>query len=638
LSTHPWLFMALLAVALTPVRDGDPGFPGSTRIHDIPPGGAAPASQADSPSVRDFGATCDGETDDGPAIARASKALRDSGRTLHVPGDCRIRLGEGAQIWLRGMRLAGNGAFEPGGPEPHGYGARGGTILLDGGSRSPLVVSSGWAITGLVFHWPRQTEASAVASKGAPISFPPLISSHGDDAATFWDFSGNQVENAYDVIDLTKARAVGHFHFEHNLEFALRYHLRFRSAGGEGFVTDNQFSPAAFQYGVLGAATTVLRDFAAAHAEVVRAEGDGTLDAVASTAVEGLRLSGNYGFGLRYGLHAAGGTFNLATLVADSWDQVATPISVTDGGAIVAATVSGGTWLCQQLGHSASAAPCVEVDGGAPGSSLSMANVSVPVVAGPGIVFHDSGNASLTVTGGSLSNVGNVDVGNPHGGIDFEAPLGTLVVAGTLISTTSRANSGIAVGIKVRSARASSVVGVVFAGWAPPLRYDALAGAHSVSGNVSYGSTSSPRSPALAGPGASRVSSSANDFDAGPQTFALQAPAGQHVEMTCGGDDPDVDCGIRAKGRGKLTVESSAGRLFSAGPGDDGPQMSHPEVRSAPAGSAAIYSADSGNVQLSAPPGGLVLIRLSDLPPCSPEFAGYLCAGPATPAGETHPK
>ena len=421
-------------------------------------------------SVRDFGAACDGTTDDSVALATAAAALANTGTSLHIPGNCRIRMGGAAQVWLRGLHVVGDATFEPGVPgSPSRYGQQGSTVLITDATKSPFLVSSGWAMSGLIFNWPAQTEAASVANSGRPIVFPPLITNHGADQATFWSFDDNQVENAYDIIDLANAGGVGHFHFTHNLVFALRYHFVLKSAGGESFVTDNQFSPAAYEYEVLGYQTTHLRDFAAANAEILHIIGDGTPRAVARTAVEGMRLSGNYAFVLRYGIHAAGGTFGIGALVADSFDQVQTVIGVDSGGLIDATTVTGGTWLCQRLGNRAAAAPCVDIDGGAPGNSLTLANVQVPVAAGAGIRFNDTWTPALsnlppflTIIGGSILNVGETTTGNAYSGVSFNAPQGILTLSGTTITTKAGAN---ALGVVVDGAKASVMSGVTLGGF-----------------------------------------------------------------------------------------------------------------------------------------------------------------------------
>ena len=310
--------------------DANDALSAQTVIPAIPnPGARGLGDRArDVVTVRDFlmKPACDGVTDDSAAVAYVATQMRGTGRKILVPSDCRLLLGNGAQVWLSGMGFYSEGIRDNGRASPTGYGQQGGTFLLTSTTQSPFVVSTGWSLKGLVFDWPAQTEAAAAANGGNPVAFPPLIATHGTDQATFWSFDDNQVENAYDVINLTNAAGVGHFHFQGNLDFALRYHFVLSSAGGETFVTDNQFSPAAYSYGVLGFSTTYLRDFAATNAEILHITGNGTTTAVAGTAVEGMRLSGNYGFVLRYGIHAVGGTFSLGTLVSDSFDQVQTAI------------------------------------------------------------------------------------------------------------------------------------------------------------------------------------------------------------------------------------------------------------------------------------------------------------------------
>ncbi len=456
--------------------------------------------------VRDFGAACDGVADDSAPLAAAVGALRGTGFALHVSGRCRLRLAGSRQVWLKDISIVGDGGREFG-----TAGQVGSTILIDTAIAAPFVASDNWGLERLKFVWPHQTETVAAANGGVPIAYPPLVTARSGDSVQNWRFNDNQVENAYDIIDLSNAAGAGHFYYRRNQTFALRYHLRLRSVGGESWITDNQFTPQAFLLGVVASGTTYLRNYASTHAEALRIEGNGTAETPSTLSVDGMRMTGNYGLLLRYGIHVVGGSLNLATLTADSWDEVSTPLAVESGGGIFATTITGGTWLCQRGWDTSFAAPCLIVDGGAPGSNLLMTGVDIAVVAGPGIVFHATGiGASLNVSGGRIANVGQMSVGNPFTGIEFNAPEGSLTLAAFELTTTATAQRT-ASGIVIESAWTSVVSGLSLIGWGRPLVYTTKTGNHAVTGSISVESQrSAAGGPAVSGMGAALVAQAGN--------------------------------------------------------------------------------------------------------------------------------
>ena len=469
---------------------------------------AAANPKSPSSDIRDYGAACDGVADDSAPLASAVDALRGTGVPLHVSGQCRLRLGNTAQVWLKDISIVGDGGREFG-----TAGQDGSTILIDTTAKSPFVASDNWGLERLKFIWPRQTEGAAAANGGVPIPYPPLVTAMPGDTAQNWRFNDNQVENAYDIIDLTNASGAGHFYYLRNQTFALHYHLRLRSAGGESWLTDNQFTPQASLLGVMAAGTTYLRDFASSNAEALRIEGDGTTMTASDLSVDGMRMTGNYGLMLRYGVHVVGGSLNMATLTANSWDEVPTPLAAGSGGGIFATTITGGTWLCQHEWDASFAAPCLIVDGGAPGSNLLVTGVDIAVVAGPGIVFRDKGaNASLNVSGGRIANIGHISVGNPYTGIEFDAPQGSLTLSALTLTTTAAAQSA-ASGVVVAGARTSVAIGLSLIGWARPMVYTAAGGKHAITGCVSTGSKPGALDPAVSGFGADLVVQAGNAWN-----------------------------------------------------------------------------------------------------------------------------
>jgi len=583
-------------------------------------------------TVRNWGAACDGITDDSVAMAAAATALRDTGRSVLIPGDCRVRMGTAAQAWLRGMKLVGPGVQENGGTGPGVYGQHGGTILIDRLDVSPFVVSDDWSIDGVEFFWPQQTEAAAVARGNVVAIYPALISIHGSDRAQNWSFTRNQVVNAYDLFDLTGSAlysGTGHFRVEDNQILALHYAFKLNSVGGESWITNNQFTPAAFLPGVLGTNTTNLRTFLQSNSTVLYLTGNGTSTAVSTASVDGMTFANNIVFMARYAMHVVGGNFNIGAWSGGLMDQVQTPLAVDSGGSVQALTITGGTWLCQRLGDGGAVSPCVTLAGGAPGSSLTLSGVDMGVSAGAGIVFRDPGAGTLNVVGGRMAAVGNISVGNPFAGVDYSSAGGTLTVSSLPILTLASANQLLGQGIIIAGTPKSSVVSsVILGGWNVPVVNNATAGSHAVVGSSSYSSTAAVGQAAIAGPGAALTVQAGNRWDIGGQRLSLFAPNGQDAGLRCSGVATSVGCVIETQGGGGVSVNSGLGTLLALGPTGGTTQTGYPVLQSAAAGGSVIYSASSGNVSLSAAANGSLFLSSPTMTgtvtiPAGASIAGY---------------
>lgn len=523
---------------------------------------------AERRSVRDYGAACDGTTDDSAAVAAGAAALRGTGAALYVPSNCRIRMGGASQVWLKGVSLVSDANKEDGGvfgTIPLPIGLQGGTIIIDTTVASPFVVSNSWGLHGLIFYWPQQTEALAVARGSAPLVYPPLVSSHGTDPCQDGHFTRNQVENAYDIMDLTGCSTLGgagHMQISNNQMFALRYYTRWRLMAGETFITDNQFSPAAWVSGIMGTTTGVLRSFAAQNAEAIRVEGDGNTSQASTVSVDGMRLTGNYAFLMHYGLHVVGGQYNIATWLGNSFDEVTTPVAVDSGGLILATTISGGTWVCQNY-VIPTVAPCLTVSGGAPGTTLALSNVDIPQGLGTVVNFNDTGGANLSITGGRIANVGNHTLAGLFAGVQFNAPNGQLTIVGTLISAAPAAWAN-AQGVVVTAAKTSVMTGLTLGQWTVPMVNNTTVGAHVVTGSVSYGSLANASNLAIQGAGS--VIQIGNKFDIGKAIASIYAPSGQTGLIQCGGVDANTGCTISTKGASNLVFFSNGNQVAIIGP------------------------------------------------------------------------
>ncbi len=370
---------------------------------------AASLGQAvwDHPSIRLFGADCGGVADDSKAVSAAATALAGTGTDILVPGDCKLNIGPGARlagtpIVFDGVNLSGPGGRDSGAP----YGARGGTILLTDTGGPAFIVKRNWRFSGLVFYWPGQTEAAAIANGGVPVAYPALMTGQGGAGlppaeVSSGFFQNNDVINAYDVMDFS-ADVSGGLQVDRNRAFFLDNFMRLNQMPLESWVDHNDFSPNAFQSapGMLGPYPThTMLNYAATHASDIEAVGNGSASTLASHTIDGLNFSANYTFGLGYGLRALGGAFNLATWADNSFDGVAHPVSVETGGAIVGgSSLSGGRIYGYTFGEPTNPAAYTAVvtvaADSAPNSSLSVENVSVPSSSG-GLVDWEGAAGTL---------------------------------------------------------------------------------------------------------------------------------------------------------------------------------------------------------------------------------------------------
>ncbi len=317
-----------------------------------------------------------------------------------------------------------------------------------------------------------------------------------------WEVSNCQIENAYDVIDLSGTTNVGFFHFNNNLVYAMHRVISVLGVGGESYITDNDFSPEAYYFGVRGLGTSNLETYASLNEDIFYGTGNGTHSTGSSTPIAGVHMTQNYFYEANHGIHLVGGRMNLASLVGNSFDTVPTPMEAGTGGSFQAVTVTGGTWLAGLFNSTTSNVPALLVSStAAPNNSLSLSGVEIAAVAGKGIEFDNvatvaSQNSSLVISGGSVSHVGNV-TGAFHDGIDLSISTGTTVIISGVQINTSNAGATSAFGINIIGGTPSAIAitGNVFTGFENPINTTQSGGNCAISGNVSYGS--------LAGGGAS---------------------------------------------------------------------------------------------------------------------------------------
>lgn len=444
-----------------------------------------------SRSIREWGAACDGVTDDSLAVARACAELRGTGALIRVPSDCRLLMGPAARLVgnlavLDGVGLAGDGTRDSGVP----YGQRGSTILLTDTGGPAFVVKRGWTLSGLVFYWPMQVEDAQ-----APRIFPPLLAGQAGaglgavSEVTEGRFNDNDVVNAWVLADFT-ADLCGGLQVRGNRMWALSALFRMTSMPLESFFSDNQVTSNA-DYNAAGVGigpTYRLRDQAARNAVVLDIVGDGTAHARSASSVDGMQWSNNYVFGMGYVIRVRGGTLDVSAFTGNSFDGVSRVLSVETGGLVSGVRMAGGIWYPYTYGDPAAVTPAIYTAAdAAPGNNLHIGSLSVPSCSG-GVADWNAPASVLTLSDVEAPGMNNLAGGSGTAtGIRFNSLGGRLrVVGGTLAMQGSVPGAGIAVMQPVQSL---TVTGVQFVACGVPISLDGPYASPSmtVSGNTSTG-------------------------------------------------------------------------------------------------------------------------------------------------------
>ena len=402
---------------------------------------STPDRARDHISIRDFLPTpaCDGVMDDSPTVYAAMRAMAGTGRSVAVPGDCRLNIGPAARLYGNRITLDGTGLVGEGGRDSASasgvYGTRGGTLLLTDTGGPAFIAKRNWQLKRLIFYWPGMTEAAAVANGGMPITLPALLTGPsgaglGTSEVTSGTFVDNDVLNAWDVLDFS-ADAAGGLQIHGNRAFFEDAFLKLSKMPLESYIYSNDFTPNAFQSapGMLGVYTTNnLVNWAAAHAADVMAVGNGTAVTGSINTVDGLSFFGNTTYGLGYGFLAAGGTFNILHAVDNAFDGVPHIAAATTGGLFTGnSAITGVTGYSYTFGRptlsAAITAPILMSADSAPKGELALRNFDVTTSTG-GIVDWESGLGVLDLldvhvdhanSGGSTSPISPVTMNSPGG-------------------------------------------------------------------------------------------------------------------------------------------------------------------------------------------------------------------------------
>jgi hypothetical protein len=460
-------------------------------------------------SVRDFaGVTCGGTVDDSTALAAATASLAGTGADLLVPKDCKILLAGASQVSLVGMNLIG----ENGRDVAYPYGQSGSQIYLTDTVRAPFTVGSGWAVRRLTFLWPNQTEIAAAANAGQPIIYPPLMVNGNSGAAQViaWQFTDNQVTNAYDVFDFSSSGGMGGALVSGNIIYNLHYAFILNRMAVESFIVNNTFTPFAYQNVALAGPTYNLRNYSGINAEVIRVVGAGTQSTAPGPGVDGLKMINNYTFGYGYGTHVVGGWLNISSITAGGYDGVLHPLTVDAGGLVSSLQYLGGLWITYRYGDNTADAPAIEVlPTSYPASTLLLNGVNATSVNGQCINFTAGTGSLLSLVdthfpacGGTTGQTG------PFDAVTFNAPGGTLNVLGGEFGVGQNRTGGNA--FTISAATSAVLTGARFNGWGAVIN-TAVAGV-AATGNRS---TNSVGTNAIIGAQQSAAIDTGNSWDVG---------------------------------------------------------------------------------------------------------------------------
>ncbi len=451
-------------------------------------------------SINNFDAACDGLTDDSIPLSRAAIALNGTGRTLMIPGSCRLYLGTAAQmagipVMLDTITIEGESGRD-GGTSGEAYGNRGSTLIQGDAIRPELIVQRNVSLRHLIFYTPAINDAAALANGGTPPVYPAVISGQGSAGNAPSEVSSFRLEDsdvvvASNVIDFHKDIAGGLI-ISHNRAFFEGVFLNLGAMPVESFIHDNDFTPNGYQSapGVVRAGPQgdyTLSAWAGSHAEVVRASGNGSANiAETSGSIDGLNFHDNYVFGIAYGLRAIGGTFNLISAFNNTFDGVARPLSLETGGSFNGRFSGGEVYSYTFRGASKVSTPVLYVSSdSAPGTSITSADLRVQSASGQLLEVKNTINAvNVTLTAPTALNLNSASGGTADG-IRFSSP-GSLAVLGGTIQTLGSSGSCINF---VTPAYTAVVQGVTFLNCGYVASYSGSFGftAIAVANNVSVG-------------------------------------------------------------------------------------------------------------------------------------------------------
>lgn len=275
----------------------------------------------DTVSVKDFGATGDGVTDDTNAFqAAADYASSVGGAEIWVPPGKYVIANSVTNLSLVsfvgvGLSSRGSASYEDN---------SGSLILIPNSLVSPFVINNIGGVTfrGLSFYWPNQTGAAAT-----PVGYPELVSGTPGEGIVDLSFIDCIVINAYVFLrSPSNCTLIGAVNIINCRIYAIFRTFWLEVGSPEVINIQNSFfSPGVAQNIAIFDGTGYLATWTGANGTFFYMD----VGSSPYTSVDGLQIQDCFVFGYRYGMQIVSGLLGGPTIQGTSFDGVATALSVT---------------------------------------------------------------------------------------------------------------------------------------------------------------------------------------------------------------------------------------------------------------------------------------------------------------------
>lgn len=351
------------------------------------------AKLRDTVSVKDFGATGDGVTDDTAAFqAAADYSASVGGAEIFVPPGKYVIANSVTDLNIVsfvGVGLSSRNNLD--------YGEDGGSLILIPNSLvSPFVIGGTGGVTfkGLTFYWPNQTGASAT-----PVGYPELVSGTPGFQMVDVTFIECIVLNAYVFFrSPPSCTVIGAINVIDCRIYAIFRAFWLECGAAEVIRIENSaFSPGVAQNLTIFDGSGYLATWSGANGTFMYSD----VAASPYTSVDGLQVLGCFVFGSRYGIEVVSGTLSLPTIQGTTFDGVATALSVTNSASVSGITFDALLYLYQYRG-SGEAYPGINIQNGG-GLFRGVFNINSPYCAGNLCEINSTGLDQLTIYGSAYA-------------------------------------------------------------------------------------------------------------------------------------------------------------------------------------------------------------------------------------------
>lgn len=262
-----------------------------------------------------YGVVADGVTSDDAAMKKAIDACAAAGTTLVLPAGQILMDGTGsATINLKNCHILGQ-KIQAG--KISSVPSMGTTVLLTSTTVSPFYIFDNWALEGINFYWPNQTNGSTV--------YPPLLSDDGTHGQAHVHIDHVGVINAYDFMQTTSTEGTGQVWITNSSMYAVHDLFRSNNVGDAWHFDANHFDPGQW-LGISSFSPTIVAaiDYADQHNTLyhIATGGNGFVS----------NITNQTAFAWRYGWYLDSGAFVGLSNIGDSgFDGVGTIIDASNG-------------------------------------------------------------------------------------------------------------------------------------------------------------------------------------------------------------------------------------------------------------------------------------------------------------------